>query len=349
VQKDSLLQDKIKILPNSSGCYLFKDDLNNLIYVGKAKDLKKRVTSYLNKASNFKTMQLITAMADVDYIMTSNEKEALILEQTLIKKHHPKYNILVADDKKYPYIQITNHRDPQYRYVRKAMKQEGHYYGPFPDGTGAREILKLLERIFPLRKCLGNLGKPCLYYHLEQCSGACFQKIPPSYYEDMISKIDQFFKGNVNTIKKQLINSMTVSAENLQFENANRIKILLSKIDLFLTQQVVEFQDYGNRDFINFLIEDNMVVLITLFYRNGKLQAKDEQIVVNNYLDMQDLIRNYCQQLYSKNTLPSEIYLPALIDLDELRLLFPQVKFICPLKGVKEHILSLVKTNAMAA
>ncbi|WP_375317866.1 excinuclease ABC subunit UvrC [Spiroplasma endosymbiont of Virgichneumon dumeticola] len=347
--KNILLQEKIKILPNIAGCYLFKDTFNNLIYVGKAKDLKKRVTSYLNKASNFKTMLLVNDITDVDFITTSNEKEALILEQTLIKKHHPKYNILLADDKKYPYIQITNHRNPQYRYVRSATKKDGRYYGPFPDGTGARDILKLLERLFPLRKCNGNLGKPCLYYHLAQCSGACFKTVLVSYYEDMINKIDQFFKGNVGVIKKTLINNMTTSAENLQFENANRIKILLSKIDLFLSQQVVEFQDYGNRDFINFLIEDDMVVLITLFYRNGKLQAKDEQIVQNNYLEIQDLIRNYCQQLYSKNTLPSEIYLPHTIDTTELKILFPQVKFILPIKGSKEHILTLVKTNAIYA
>lgn len=345
----TLLQTKIKLLPNIAGCYLFKDALNNLIYVGKANSLKKRVTSYLNKASNFKTMLLVNDIYDVDYITTTNEKEALILEQTLIKKHHPKYNILLADDKKYPYIQITNSHDPQYRYVRSAIKKEGHYYGPFPDGTGAREILKLLERIFPLRKCAGNLGQPCLYYHLQQCSGACFKSVPASYYQAMIAKIDQFFKGNVHAIKKNLINNMNISAENLQFENANRIKILLSKIDLFLSQQIVEFQDYGNRDFINFLIEDEMVVLITLFYRNGKLQAKDEQIVANNYLEIQDLIRNYCQQLYSKNTLPSEIYLPDTINLKQLKLLFPQVKFISPLKGTKEHILTLAKTNAIYA
>ena len=345
----SLLQKKIKLLPNIAGCYLFKDIHNNLIYVGKANSLKKRVISYLNKANNFKTMLLVNDIHDIEYITTSNEKEALILEQTLIKKCHPKYNILLADDKKYPYIQITNNRDPQYRYVRSATKKEGHYYGPFPDGTGAREILKLLERIFPLRKCSGNLGKPCLYYHLQQCSGACFKSVSISYYEDMIGKIDQFFKGNVSAVKKILINNMNISVENLQFENANRIKILLSKIDLFLSQQVVEFQDYGNRDFINFLIEDEMVVLITLFYRNGKLQAKDEQIVENNYLEIQDLIRNYCQQLYSKNTLPNEIYLPSNIDLKQLKLLFSQVKFISPIKGTKEHILTLAKTNAIYA
>lgn len=347
--KNILLQEKIKILPNITGCYLFKDSFNNLIYVGKAKDLKKRVTSYLNKASNFKTMLLVNDINDIDFITTSNEKEALILEQTLIKKHRPKYNILLADDKKYPYIQITNHRDPEYRYVRSAVKKDGHYYGPFPDGAGARDILKLLERLFPLRKCSGNLNKPCLYYHLGQCSGACFQTVAVSYYEDMISKIDQFFKGNVGMVKKTLINNMTTSAENLQFENANRIKILLSKIDLFLSQQVVEFQDYGNRDFINFLVTADMVVLITLFYRNGKLQAKDEQIVQNNYLEIQDLIRNYCQQLYSKNTIPSEIYLPYTINPTELKILFPQVKFFTPLKGSKEQILTLVKTNAIYA
>lgn len=349
MQNKVLLQAKIKLLPHVAGCYLFKDNINTLIYVGKAKDIKKRVTSYLTKASNYKTIALVNRIVDIEYITTANEKEALILEQTLIKKYHPQYNILLADDKQYPYIQITNNRHPQYRYVRRVVKQAGHYYGPFPDGVGARDILKLLERIFPLRKCKGKLNKPCLYYDLGQCSGACFKIVPVSYYETMINKIDQFFKGNVGVIKKKLIFDMTSSAENLQFENANRIKNLLSKIDLFLSQQIVEFQDYGHRDFINFLIKDEIVVFVTLFYRYGKLQAKDQQIITHNGLEIQDLMRNYCQQLYSNNTLPTEIYLPLEIENIDLKLLFPNVKLLVPVKGIKHHILTLAKTNALYA
>jgi len=178
MEKKQMLLEQVKNLPNVSGCYLYKDKNQQLIYVGKAKSLKKRVNSYFTKVGNFKTMQLVNDINDIDFIATNNEKEALILEQTLIKKYHPKYNILLADDKRYPYIQITNEKDPQYRYVRRASKDQGIYYGPFPDGTGAREVLKLLERIFPLRRCAGNLGKPCLYYHLGQCSGACFKEVP---------------------------------------------------------------------------------------------------------------------------------------------------------------------------
>lgn len=349
MKNNETLMQQIKNLPHIPGCYLYKNIADELIYVGKAKDLKKRVTSYLNKASNLKTMQLVNEIANLEYIACTNEKEALILEQNLIKKHHPKYNILLADDRRYPYIQVTNEKDPQYRYVRRAYKGQGRYYGPFPDGSGAREILKLLERIFPLRKCAGNLGKPCLYYHLGQCSGACFKEVPASYYQDMISKIDQFFKGNVNDIKKQLINSMNISSSNLQFEAANRIKLLLEKIDLFLSQQLVEFQDLINRDFINYVKEENLVSVVTLFYRNGKLQAKDELINNNNFFDIQDFIRNYCMQLYSKNTLPKEIYLPKEIDFKDLKLLFPSVKFIHPIKGPKEHIINIAKTNAVYA
>lgn len=349
MKKNQILLEQVKNLPNVSGCYLFKDKNQQLIYVGKAKSLKKRVNSYFTKVGNFKTMQLVNDITDFEFITTNNEKEALILEQTLIKKYHPKYNILLADDKRYPYIQITNEKDPQYRYVRKANKDQGTYYGPFPDGTGAREVLKLLERIFPLRRCAGNLGKPCLYYHLGQCSGACFKEVPWSYYQNQISKINQFFKGNVTDIKKQLQNSMNISSENLQYEAANRIKVLLEKIDLFLSQQVVEFQDFGDRDFINYLKEDDLISIVTLFYRNGKLQAKDEHVTINNFLDIQDFVRNYCTQLYSKNTLPKEIYLPKEIEIADLKLLFPTVKFLHPVKGKKENILNIAKTNAVYA
>lgn len=349
MEKNQILLEQVKNLPNVSGCYLFKDKNQQLIYVGKAKSLKKRVNSYFTKVGNFKTMQLVNDITDLDFIATNNEKEALILEQTLIKKYHPKYNILLADDKRYPYIQITNEKDPQYRYVRRANKDQGIYYGPFPDGTGAREVLKLLERIFPLRRCAGNLGKPCLYYHLGQCSGACFKKVPWSYYQNQINKINQFFKGNVTETKKQLQNSMNISSENLQYEAANRIKVLLEKIDLFLSQQVVEFQDFGDRDFINYLKEDDLISIVTLFYRNGKLQAKDENVSVNNFLDIQDFVRNYCIQLYSKNTLPKEIYLPKEIEITDLKLLFPTVKFLHPVKGKKENVLNIAKTNAVYA
>lgn len=349
MKQNKILMEEIKNLPNVPGCYLYKNKDGEIIYVGKAKSLKKRVSTYFNRVTNSKTMHLVNNISSLDFITTTNEKEALILEQTLIKKYQPKYNILLTDDKRYPYIQVTNEKDPQYKYVRKAKKDQGRYYGPFPDGTGAREILKLLERIIPLRKCAGNLGKPCLYYHLGQCSGACFKEVPWSYYQEQINKIDQFFKGNVSEIKKQLQHSMNISSENLQFEAANRIKVLLEKIDLFLSQQLVEFQDFLNRDFINYLKEDNLISIVTLFYRNGKLQAKDEEVVKNNYLDIQDFIRNYLSQLYSKNTLPKEIYLPHEINFIDLKVLFPTVKFIHPVKGKKEQILDIAKTNAVYA
>ncbi|MDQ7982809.1 MAG: excinuclease ABC subunit UvrC [Spiroplasma sp.] len=349
MKKNEILLEQVKNLPNVSGCYLYQDKNKQLIYVGKAKSLKKRVTSYFTKVSNFKTMQLVNDIVSLDFITTNNEKEALILEQTLIKKYHPKYNILLADDKRYPYIQVTKEKDPQYHYLRRANKDQGNYYGPFPDGTGAREILKLLERIIPLRKCAGNLGKPCLYYHLGQCSGACFKAVPWSYYQNQINKINQFFKGNVAVIKQQLQNSMSISSDNQQYEAANRIKILLEKIDLFLSQQVVEFQDFGDRDFINYLTEDNLISIVTLFYRNGKLQAKDEYVGKNNFLDIEDFVRNYCTQLYNKNTLPKEIYLPNEVEISDLKLLFPTVKFFHPVKGKKENILNIAKTNAVYA
>lgn len=311
----SQIKEKIKNLPSLPGCYLFYNDLQQLIYVGKAKQLNKRVISYFNKVHNYKTTQLVRKITNLEFIITNNEKEALVLEHNLIKKYRPRYNILLNDDKRYPYIEITNEKDPVYRYVRKVKNDGGIYYGPFPDGTGAREVLKILQQLFPLRRCQGNLKKPCLYYHIDLCSGACFKKVDPIYYETMIKKLNRFFKGQIKATVLKINNRMLQASDNMQYEEAQRLKNVLDKLKLFIVKQAVQFKDYINRDFVGYYLVDNQIAINTLFYRNGQLLSKDEEIftLFNDNLD--DCIRNYLQQLYSVNTLPDELYASNAIDL----------------------------------
>ncbi|WP_237243795.1 GIY-YIG nuclease family protein [Spiroplasma clarkii] len=187
------IENQLKIIPEKPGCYLYYNAAQKVIYVGKAKNLKKRVNSYFNKVHNFKTTKLVRDIVKVETIVTLNEKESLLLEQNLIKKYKPRYNVVLNDDKKYPYIVITAEKDPQYLYVRNYHSKYQLSFGPFPEGTSARNILRTLERIYPLRRCQGNLKKPCLYWHINQCSGACFQEVAPSYYAEQIKNIKDFF------------------------------------------------------------------------------------------------------------------------------------------------------------
>lgn len=225
------LKEQVEILSSKPGCYLFFNTYNQVLYVGKAKNLRNRVSSYFNNVYNYKTTRLVQEITRLETIITKTEKESLILEHNLIKQYKPKYNILLNDDKHYPYIVITKEQDPQYLYVRNLHKKYARYYGPFPDGSHAREIIKVLERLYPLRRCKGNLGKPCLYYHINQCSGACFKTLPKEYYTAMIKKVHAFFKGNFNETKELLEKRMLQAASNLQFEEAQKLKLLIRNLD----------------------------------------------------------------------------------------------------------------------
>lgn len=225
------LKEQVEILPTKPGCYLFYNNYHQVLYVGKAKKLRSRVSSYFNKVYNYKITRLVQEIVRLETIITKTEKEALILEHNLIKQYKPKYNILLNDDKHYPYIVITKEKDPQYLYVRNVHQKYARYYGPFPEGSHAREIIKVLERLYPLRSCKGNLGKPCLYYHINQCSGACFKSVPSKYYTKMIKKVHNFFKGNFTETKKLLEKRMFQAADNLQFEEAHKLKVLIRNLD----------------------------------------------------------------------------------------------------------------------
>lgn len=312
------LEKKVNTLPNKPGCYIYLDQKNRIIYVGKAKDLKKRVSSYFNKVLNIKTTKLVREITDLNIIITKNEREALLLEQNLIKQHKPKYNIVLNDDKNYPYIVITNEKDPQYLYVRKYSNKYKKTYGPLPDGSSAIKLLKMLERIYPLRRCK-NKNKPCIHYHINQCSGSCVKEVDPNYYLDMIKKIDDFFNKNSEEVNEMLVNKMKQAADNLQFEEAQRIKESINHIEMALFKQDVELDNKDNMDVFNYCVIENRVCFNVLFYLNGRLSFRDEEIFDIDSQYIEDLFRTYIIQIYSKNIIPDRILIPDNLDLLDLK------------------------------
>ncbi|WFQ90347.1 excinuclease ABC subunit UvrC [Mycoplasma feriruminatoris] len=340
------LKQQVDLLTNKPGCYLFLNKEKQVIYVGKAKNLKKRVSTYFNKAYNIKTTRLIREIADLKYFIVDNEKESLLLEKNLIKKYHPKYNVLLNDDKTYPYIIITNQKDPMYKYVRKYDKKALKNYGPLPIGSNARNILLTLQRLFPLRMCKGDLKKPCLYYHLNQCSGACFKEVDPSYYENQIKQVDKFFKGDINQVKQTLINQMQKASDNLQFEQAKRIKDQITSLDFITAKQNVDIATNKNIDVINYEINQDKICFVMLFYRLGQLTYKDEYIQDYEGQNLSELFNSYLQQIYQKNIYPDVLLIPneiELLDLDENLLEFSSYS----LDKQNDVFVKLAKQNAI--
>lgn len=304
------IKNKASLLPEKSGCYLYFNSDKKVIYVGKAKNLKKRVSSYFNKVHNTKTTILVREIADIDFFITTNETEALVLERNLIKKYRPRFNVVLNDDKNYPYIVITNERDPEYKYVRSVREKYKKAYGPLPDGTSAIKILKMLQRIYPLRKCNKKTGEPCFSYHIEQCSGYCVKDVEEKYYKDMIEKIDDFFKGKTENVLNLLNNKMHNAADNLQFEEAGRIKDIIKHIYFVINKQNVELNNEKDIDVINYYVEGEQISVVTLFYIGGRLSFKDNSVFDNSINDVNSILEQYILQLYQKNKLPSKLYLP---------------------------------------
>ncbi|AGR41916.1 excinuclease ABC subunit UvrC [Spiroplasma diminutum] len=339
------MENIVKNLPEKPGCYLYKNKDNKIIYVGKAKNLKKRVSSYFNKAHNFKTTQLVRDIVDIETIITENEKESLILEQNLIKKYRPRYNIVLNDDKKYPYIAITKEKDPQYLYTRNYDNKSQISFGPLPDGTNARNILKTLERIYPLRRCKGNLGKPCIHFHIDQCSGACFKNVESIYYENQIENVKNFFNRTNDDFKNKLEEKMFIASDNLQFEEAQRIKDIINHLNFSAVEQFVDFNDNLNRDVFNYYSTEEYICFVVLFYRSGKLILKDQIIIKNKVEDIDSLFENFIMQIYSKNMLPDYIVIPQNLRNTNLNLLFKD-KIAYGVDEASLRILELAKNNA---
>src|SRR5690625_3859881 len=243
----SNIKKKVSVLPTKPGCYLMKDKHGTVIYVGKSKSLRNRVRSYFTGAHDQKTQRLVQEIVDFEYIATSTEIDALVLEMNLIKKHNPKYNVLLKDDKSYPYLKITAERHPRLLITRKVKRDRGKYFGPYPNVLAARETKKLLDRMYPLRKCNNPQGDECLYYHMGQCIACGKKPVPKEVYDDIVKQITSFLQGGYREIKQQLKEKMYEASEQLQFERAQELRDQIQSIEIIMEQQKMVLNDSDDR------------------------------------------------------------------------------------------------------
>ena len=344
---NELIKTKIDNIPTNPGVYLMKNINEEIIYVGKAKSLKKRVPQYFLRPHEGKTQKMVNDVVDFDVIITSNEREALILEMNLIHKYDPKYNILLKDDKTYPYIEITNEEHPFIRIARKVKNKKSIFYGPYPDSKAAYEILNLLNRIFPLRKCNKIPKEECLYYHMHQCLGPCIKDINKVDYEKVLVNIKKIMKGDTKDLVSSLKDDMYKYSNNLEFEKAKECKDTIDRIEYIISKQKVEFSDKKDRDVFAFHTKNGYISIAILMFNNGVLSLKDTKTF--SYLeDENEALINFIYDFYQKHRLPKEIILPPLNDLDLLEEILG-INIIVPSRGLKLDLLQMAGENAIKA
>ncbi|OBZ09325.1 excinuclease ABC subunit UvrC [Bacillus sp. FJAT-26390] len=304
------IRNKLALLPDQSGCYLMKNSEGVIIYVGKAKVLKNRVRSYFNGSHNGKTQRLVSEIRDFEFIVTSSNMEALILECNLIKQYHPRYNVLLKDDKTFPYIKITNEKHPKLEVTRRIVKDKGKYFGPYPNAYAAQQTKKLLDRLYPLRKCKTLPDKVCLYYHLGQCIAPCEFDVQQSEYDRMIQEISRFLNGGQDVVKIELQRKMEEAAEKLEFERAKEFRDQLVAIDAVMEKQKITMQDALDRDIFGFAVDKGWMCVQILYMRQGKLIER-HGTTFPYYGEAYDDFMTFVTQYYSDNpALPKQILLP---------------------------------------
>ena len=339
------LQKKLELLPDNPGCYLYKDNIGEIIYVGKAKNLKNRVKSYFTGTHNKKTQTLVSKIEDLEYIIVNSEKEALLLENNLIKKYRPYFNIRLKDDKSYPYLMITKEEHPRLLMTRKYKKNNKNiYFGPYVDIKSATEVKKILDKIYPLRKCNPVEKRPCMYYQIGECIGPCAKKITMDDYKMQISKIKSFLTGNTKEILSDLRTKMQEHIKNLEFEAAGQIHSYIKSIEVSVQNQVVADSTNIDRDYIGFSFNDEYICIQIFLSRLGNIIERKVEYF-NLYDSPEEILYSYLLQYYALNKLPKEIYID---DVDE-NLLSDVVdcKIIIPKRGNHRKILDTVKENAM--
>ncbi len=340
-------EDKIPLLPDLPGCYLMKDKNDEIIYVGKAKNLKKRVSQYFTKPHDGKTALMVSNVVDFDLIITSSEKEALILEANLIKKHDPKFNILLKDDKRYPYVKLSLKDHPYLEIARDIKDKKAKYFGPFSDSSAAYESINLLNKIYPLRKCKNIPKKECLYYHLNMCLAPCINKVSKEQYDEIINKIVKFYNGDASEVRKELVKKMNNLASELKFEEANECKIMIEYLDHLLVNQSVELNKNLNVDFFSSHTKEGYVSFAVFVYRNGTLISK-ESSVFELVGDLKDSFESYITSYYLKRVKPKEIVVPSYLDKDLLSEVL-EIKVSEAKAGTRKHIMDMVGQNAIKA
>lgn len=343
------IKEKLALLPDQPGCYLMKDAQGQIIYVGKAKILKNRVRSYFTGSHNTKTELLVSEIADFEYIVTESNVEALLLEINLIKKNQPKYNILLKDDKTYPFIKITNEKYPRLLITRKVLKDKAYYFGPYPNVGAANETKKLLDRLFPLRKCQVLPKEVCLYYHMHQCLAPCVFQIDPKEYEKMVQAIRRFLGGDYQEIRQEIVEKMTQAAEDLQFEKAAEYRDQVKAIDTIMTRQKMTQTDFVNRDVFGYYVERGWLCVQVFFVRQGKLIQRDVTSFPI-YDEPEESFLTFIGQFYQKaeHIIPNEILIPEEIDYESVASLV-DCKVTQPKRGDKRKLVFLANKNAQVA
>ncbi|MGE7766562.1 excinuclease ABC subunit UvrC [Peribacillus sp. NPDC096540] len=343
------IKNKLALLPDQPGCYLMKDRQGTIIYVGKAKVLKNRVRSYFTGSHDGKTFRLVNEIEDFEYIVTSSNIEALILELNLIKKHDPKYNIMLKDDKTYPFIKLTAERHPRLIITRKVKKDKGKYFGPYPNAFAANETKKLLDRIYPLRKCNTLPDRVCLYYHLGQCLAPCVYDVEEQEYKKMVDDINRFLNGGHTEIKKELTEKMLEASEDLDFERAKEFRDKIAHIDITMEKQKMMTTDFIDRDVFGYAYDKGWMCVQVFFVRQGKLIERDVSLFPVYDEPDQELL-TFLGQFYeiTNHFKPKEILLPESVDAEMAEGLLG-VKTIHPKRGSKKDMLKLANKNAAIA
>ncbi|MEC0272392.1 excinuclease ABC subunit UvrC [Peribacillus frigoritolerans] len=343
------IKNKLALLPDQPGCYLMKDRQGTIIYVGKAKVLKNRVRSYFTGSHDGKTFRLVNEIEDFEYIVTSSNIEALILELNLIKKHDPKYNVMLKDDKTYPFIKLTAERHPRLIITRKVKKDKGKYFGPYPNAFAANETKKLLDRIYPLRKCNTLPDRVCLYYHLGQCLAPCVYDVEEQEYKKMVDDINRFLNGGHTEIKKELTEKMLEASEELDFERAKEFRDKIAHIDITMEKQKMMTTDFIDRDVFGFAYDKGWMCVQVFFVRQGKLIERDVSLFPVYDEPEQELL-TFLGQFYeiTNHFKPKEILLPETVDAEMAEGLLG-VKTIHPKRGAKKDMLKLANKNASIA
>lgn len=342
-----MFKEELSLVPHLPGCYLMKNKDNIVIYVGKSKNLKNRLSSYFNREHTGKTMMLVREIDHFEYIVTNTEMESLLLEINLIKKYTPKYNILYRDDKSYPYIELTDEKVPRLRIIRRinVKKIKNNLFGPYPNVGAARRVVEILNRVYPLRKCNTYEKRECLYYHIGECLGYCTKNIDEEIIKEMKTEIISFLNGNTKVLTNKLKEKMNKYSNNMEYEKALEYKELLNYINITTEKQKVDLDDRVNIDVVGYYSKDNYISIQILFIRGGKLLDRNRNIfpMVG---DEEEELSNYLLNFYSKNVSNAkEILVPNNIDTNTFSELF-NIKFITPIKGEKKRILSLAEDNA---
>lgn len=342
------IKQKLEILPEQPGCYLMKDANETIIYVGKAKILKNRVRSYFTGSHEGKTQRLVSEIVDFEYIITSSNLEALILEFNLIKKYDPKYNVMLRDDKSYPYLKVTREEHPRLITTRKVIKDKAKYFGPYPNAAAASETKKLLDRLYPLRKCSTLPDRVCLYYHINQCLGPCIQHVSEEKNKELVEEITRFLNGGHKSIKKDLMSKMEQAAEALEFERAKEYRDQIQHIEAVMEKQKISIADDIDRDVFGFFYDKGWMCVQVFFIRQGKLIERDKSIFPV-YQDADEEFLTFLGQFYSQkqHLKPREIFLPNSVD-KVLASEFIKVQTVHPQRGQKKELVELANKNAEA-